>query len=188
MLRTFRSVICSIALVILVAGCAPLPAGQSTVPQPEASDNQPTYSCPDIEAQDFAVSVETKPADPVVFMKSVGLGELLEGTCAYGFEGKGEDAFNGVAFFIIAPTEEAAAAYIHAAVQKAGDAGYSVNHAAAIGQSERDYGQNDAGDSFLVAWFANVKSGDGTLPDYSMKAIGLESGQSVIIGSVTLAG
>jgi hypothetical protein len=188
MRRSFTAAVGITAAALLLTGCAFVPVGPVPAPEPTASDDPPASSCPDIEAHDFAVGSETTPADPAVMMESVGLGDLIEGACAYGFESPGEDGFDGVAFFIIAPTPEAASEYLDAAVQTAADAGFSVNHTAAIGQSETNSGPNDAGDSFLVAWFAEVNSGDGTLPDSSMEAIGLESGQSVIIGSVQLAG
>ena len=172
------------ATSLLLAGCA-------VASQPSAASSAPSSSpssspdCPDIKAQDFAVQVETTVADPVQMAKSVGLGAVLEGTCAYGFESTEVD---GVAFFIIDPSQDAAAVFFGDAVGAGAKAGFAMGNTHIEGQSMTQSGKNADGAAFLVAYYPAVNSGDGVMPDYSMKAIGLHNGDAVIIGSIQLAG
>ena len=182
---TLTSVVGPMAIAtLLLSGCALIPVGPSPAGEPGPTEDAAAASCPDIEADEFAIGAPTDPIDPVQVAESVGLADILVGTCAYGFSGT---EFDGVAFFIIDPSEADATRFLDSAVLTAGDAGFRGNHTAVQGQSETNTGENASGDAFLVAWFAEVISGDGKLPDSSMEAMGLQSGQSVVIGSIELA-
>jgi hypothetical protein len=175
------------ATALLLAGCAVAspPSAASSAPSSSPSRSSSSPDCPDIKAQDFAVQVETTVADPVQMAKSVGLGAVLEGTCAYGFKSTDVD---GVAFFIIDPSQDAAAVFFGEAVEAGAKAGFAMGNTQVVGQSMTQSGKNADGAAFLVAYFPAVNSGDGVMPDSSMKAIGLHDGDAIILGSIQLAG
>jgi hypothetical protein len=171
------------ATSLLLAGCSLLPGAPAATgePVPTAESTAPSSDsdCPDIEAGDFAVGIETTPADPVPMAESVGLGGVLEGTCAYGFE---SDQFDGIAFFIINPPEDEAAIYFGNAVMTGVQAGFPMNNNGVMNNS----GTRDDGASFLVLYVAEVHADDAAIPAYSMEAMGLDDGASVILGSIQM--
>ena len=135
------------AASLLLTGCfAPPPPAL-----PSASPSGP--SCPDIDAEDLGVQVETTSADPVGIADSVGLTEVLDGTCAYGFEA---EEYDGVIFVIVDPSEAVATEFLAGAVRTAAGAGFEMFHAGAGGQGSTDQGTTADGDNFFLGHYQNL--------------------------------
>jgi hypothetical protein len=103
---------------------------------------------------------------------------VLEGTCAYGFESD----FDGIAFFIINPPENDAAVYFGNAVLAGVEAGFPMNNNGVMDNS----GIREDGASFRVVYIGEVHADDAVLPASSMEAIGLDDGDSLIMGSIQM--
>jgi hypothetical protein len=185
MLRRISSATGLLAVAtLLLTGCFAPPQAAPSGASPAASSapsSGPT--CPDIGAEDLGVTVETTPADPNEIAESVGLGPVLDSTCAYGFEA---EEYDGVIFVIVDPSEEAASEFLAGAVRTAADAGFEMFHAGVVGQGSTDQGSTVDGVAFFVAHYQNLDVEDGPFFDSQIEDLGLHGGGSVIIGSISI--
>jgi hypothetical protein len=170
---------------VLLSGCTAAPAATPRPATPSPTSAATTPGCPDIRADQFAVQIETTVADPRAQAESVGLGDVLHGTCAYGFT---SDQVAGLAFFVINPTEQDAAVYFGNAVETAAKAGFSMGDTHIQGQNMVQAGSNKDGAEFSVSYYPEVHTGDGggAFSADRMVTIGLHEGQSIIFGSLQL--
>ncbi len=183
-----RNVVTAVGLLaavsLLLTGCSavnmPSPSAKASV---SSSARSPQAGCPDITASDFAVQIETTASDPGPLAKSVGLGDVLEGTCAYGFL---SDRVNGVAFFIIDPAEDDAAVFFGEAVHTAARAGFAMGNTKIEGQNMNQHGANADGASFGVTYYPKVQADDAAFTPTRMATIGVRPGDSIIFGSIQL--
>ena len=155
------------------------------MPAAPVTSSVTTPGCPNIRADQFAVQVATKVADPKAQAESVGLGDVLHGTCAYGFT---TDQVAGVAFFIVNPTQDQAAVFFGNAVLTAAKAGFAMGDTDIEGQTMTQSGSNKDGADFTVAFYPEVRAGDGdgAFRADRMAIIGLHEGQSIVFGSIQL--
>ncbi|MBX3196048.1 MAG: hypothetical protein KF727_13225 [Microbacteriaceae bacterium] len=172
------------AAAVLLSGCTAVPAPGPEPSSPAASPPASAESdCPDITAEDFAIQIESAPADPVELADSVGLADVLEGTCAYGFT---SEQIDGVAFFIIGATDSDAGAFFAEALTIAMDAGFrpgdSYNEESLIVIPS----QRSDGAAFLVGHNSDVQPNDAEYTPERMAAIGLKPGDSILFGSIQL--
>jgi len=172
-----------VVCAVLLSGCVAAPTAKPTAPASSAAAT--AAGCPDIRADQFAVQIATTVADPRKQAESVGLGDVLDGTCAYGFT---SDQVDGLAFFIINPTEQQAAIFFGDAVGTAAKAGFSMGSTHIDGQNMTQVGANKDGAEFSVSYYPDVHTddGDGAFSADRMAIIGLREGQSIIFGSVQL--
>jgi hypothetical protein len=174
----------SLGLVaVLLTGCTAAPTPQPTSAAPSAMP--PAESdCPDITAEDFAIQIESNRADPLELADSVGLADVLTGTCAYGFT---SEQIDGVAFFIVGASDSDAGTFFADALSIAMDAGYrpgdSVNPSDTLIllPSERSDGA-----ALMVGHNSDVQPNDAEYTPERMAAIGLEPGDSILFGSIQL--
>ena len=180
-----RGILTVVVCGVLLSGCVAAPAAPSRPATPSPTSGATTRGCPDIRADQFAVQIETTVADPRAQAESVGLGDVLHGTCAYGFT---SDQVDGLAFFVINPTEQHAAVYFGDDVLTAAKAGFSMGHTQILGQNMTQGGSNKDGAEFSVSYYPEVHAGDGdgAFSADRMAIIGLHEGQSILFGSIQL--
>jgi hypothetical protein len=176
-LKLIAATVTIAAASLLLTGCFAPPAAAPPAASPSGA------SCPDIDAEDLGVQVETTAADAVEIADSVGLGEVLGGTCAYGFEA---EEYDGVIFVIVDPSEGAAAEFLAGAVRTAAGAGFEMVHAGVVGQGSTDQGTTAGGDNFFLGHYQNLDIEDGPFTDGQVEDLELQEGGSVIIGSIAV--
>lgn len=175
----------ALSVAFVLAGCSAPTAPEPTptpTPPPTAVSSNPD-GCPDITASDFAIQVESTPADPVQLADSVGLAPLLEGTCAYGFT---SPQFSGVAFFIVNASDSDAGSFFGQALNVGLSAGYTFGDSNNQGSLMTIAGQNADGAGLLVGYNSDVEVNDAEYTPERMAAIGLKPGDTLLFGSIQL--
>ena len=174
-----RIVVALTAASLVLAGCSLLPAGPSASPPTDESSES---TCPDLSAEDY-VGGETTVADPQQLADSVRLGDLVDGTCAIGFE---SERLSGVVFHLFNPSEAEAAEFYERAETAAVSAGYLLDHTKLEFEPSYFGGFSDDGIKFFMTYYRDIDLSDGEFPPDVIEDLGLKNGDSLINGGIAI--
>jgi hypothetical protein len=142
------------------------------------SGSEPSGSlCPELAPEHFGVD-NAVVADPYEIAESVGLEDVLEGTCAYGFE---TDRFDGVGFHLVNPSEEALEAFFDRAERALLDAEFEDFRPLPSGIVK----QNPDGVVYLVSYDEEFGPSDGMTAE-QFENMGLVEGESLLYGAINV--
>ena len=165
MLRTHLAGSGALLVVVLVlSGCVGA----------EPSDS----SCPTLGPEHFGLDGSATVADPEELAESVGLGGLLEGTCAYGFV---TDDLSAVAFHIADPSAADLETFSETSEQLLLDAGFEEFRPTPRGVIER----NPDGVQYSIAYFEEFGPDDGISPR-QFEDMGLVDGEPLLTGGIAI--
>jgi hypothetical protein len=154
-----------VAVSVLLGGCF-LPAG-----------GPPGSSCPDLAPDHFGVENATV-ADPYEIAESVGLEDVLEGTCAYGFE---TAEFAGVGFHLADPSDEDLEAFTERADTALLREGFEDFRPTASGIIKR----NPDGVVYVISYDEEFGPGDG-LTEEQFENMELVEGEGLLYGAINI--
>jgi hypothetical protein len=137
-------------------------------------------ACPDLTAAHFGLDPESTVVDPHELADSEGLDDLLDGTCAYGFE---TEEIAAVAFHIANPSPDAADAFFATAESTAVSLGYFLDHTRLDLEPSMFGGFNDDDVRFFISYYEEFDRGDG-ISEGQFDDMGLVEGDSLITGGI----
>lgn len=167
------------ASALLLTGCFGAGLGPDAV---EVSGAPAGSSCPDLGAEHFGLDPDSTIVDPHDVADSVGLGDLLDGACAYGFE---TDQLAAVAFHIPDPSEEEAAAYFDLAESVGAGGGFLLDHTKLELEPSVFGGFTEDGVKFFLSYFEEFGLDDG-ISDEQFADMGLDEGHPLITGGIAV--
>jgi len=153
-----------LAVCLVLGGCAAGDTGAS--------------SCPVLDAEHFGFDSSATVTDPEELAESVGLGGVLEGTCAYGFV---TDDLGAVAFHIADPSDEAVEAFLERADGLLLDAEFEDFRPLPMGMMKR--GPDDV--QYSVLYFEDFGLDDGISPE-QFENMGLVEGEPLLTGGIAI--